>query len=66
MSIIGLIVSLIVLCLLWWACNRILAAFGVGDPIATVVRVVFVLIVVFWLLQAFGVLGGSMNLRPRL
>lgn len=57
MSILGLLVALIVLCLLYWAVMRILAAFGVGEPIATVVQVILVLLVVFWLLGQFGVVG---------
>ena len=59
---ITLLVSLVVICLLWWAVTRILAAFGVGDPIATVVKVVFVILVVFWLLSAVGV-APSLRLR---
>ena len=37
MSLIGILVALVVICLLFWAVNAILHAFGVGDPIATVV-----------------------------
>jgi uncharacterized membrane protein YwzB len=58
MSLIGLLVALVVICLVWWAVTAILRAFGVGDPIATLVRVVFVVIVVIWLLGAFGLTGG--------
>lgn len=54
MSLIGLLVALIVICLLFWAVNAVLRAFGVGDPIATLVKVVFVVIVVLWLLGALG------------
>jgi type IV secretory pathway TrbL component len=54
MSLIGLLVALVVICLLWWAITRIMAAFGLGDPIATIVKVVFVVAVVLWLLSAFG------------
>lgn len=64
MTLIGLLVALIVIALLYWAVMSILGAFGVGDPIATVVRVLFVLIVVLWLLSWFGVLGGTV-LRVR-
>lgn len=60
MSILGLLVALVVICLLWWGITRILAAFGVGDPIATVVKVLFVILVVLWLLNAFGIVGGPM------
>jgi len=58
MSILGLLVALVVICLLWWAVNAILRAFGMGDPIATIVKVVFVILVVLWLLNAFGIVGG--------
>lgn len=58
MTIVGLLVALIVVCLLVWACRSILAAFSIGDPIATVVQVILVLLVIFWLLSQFGVVGG--------
>jgi hypothetical protein len=57
MSLLGLLIGLIVICVLYWAVMRILAAFGVGEPISTVVQVILVLIVVFWLLGQFGVIG---------
>ena len=63
MSLIGLLVALVVVCLLFWAINAILHAFGVGDPIATVVKVVFVVIVVLWLISALGF--GVPGLRIR-
>ena len=63
MSIIGLLVALVIVCLLWWGVTRILAAFGVGDPIATVVKVVFVVLVVLWLVSALGFGGGLPRLR---
>lgn len=63
MSIIGLLVALVLICLLWWAVTAILAAFGVGDPIATIVKVVFVVLVVLWLLSAVGVSTGLPRLR---
>ena len=63
MSLIGLLVALVVICLLFWAVTRILAAFGVGDPIATVVKVVFVVIVVLWLVSALGFGTGLPRLR---
>lgn len=62
MSLITLLVVLIVACLVVWAARAILAAFGVGDPIRTVVYVVIVLLVVLWAVsQLTGV--GSLNLR---
>ncbi len=63
MTLIGLLVALIVVCLLYWACQAILKAFGVGDPIATIVKVVFVIIVVLWLVSAFGGVNLGIPLR---
>ncbi len=54
MSLIGLLVALVVICLVFWAITAILRAFGIGDPIATLVKVVFVIIVVLWALSAVG------------
>jgi hypothetical protein len=54
MNLIGLLVGLIILCLVFWCIRTLLAAFGVGEPISTVVMVVFVIIVVLWLLQFIG------------
>ncbi len=64
MSLIGLLVALVIICAVFWACRAILKAFSIGDPIATVVQVILVLIVLVWLLNAFGVAGGpSIRLR---
>jgi hypothetical protein len=63
MSIIGLLVALVIVCLLFWAVNAVLGAFGVGDPIATIVKVVFVVIVVLWLISALGYGTGIPRLR---
>jgi hypothetical protein len=62
-TIIGLLIALVVICLLFWAITAILGAFGVGDPIATVVKVIFVVIVVLWLVSAFGYGTGLPRLR---
>jgi len=64
-SILGILVYLIVIALLFWAVNAILGAFGVGDPIATVVKVVFVVLVVLWLVSALGMGAGLPSLRLR-
>ena len=63
MSLVGLLVALIVIGLVWWAITKILRAFGIGDPIATLVQVLFVIAVVLWLLSAVGVLGSVIRLR---
>ena len=63
MSLVGLLVALIVIGLVWWAITKILRAFSIGDPIATLVQVLFVIAVVLWLLSAVGVLGSVIRLR---
>lgn len=62
MSILGLLVALVIICLVYWAIVSILRAFGLGDPIATLVKVVFVIVIVLWLLSAFG-FGTGVHLR---
>lgn len=54
MSLIGLLVALIIICLLYWAVQAILRAFGIGEPVSTVVKVAFVIIIVLWLLGQVG------------
>lgn len=65
MSILSLLVALVIICLLYWAVMKILAAFGIGDPIATLVKVVFVILVILWLLSTFGFIGGLGTIRLR-
>jgi uncharacterized membrane protein YwzB len=62
MSLISLLVGLLVLCLAWWAVNAILRAFGMADPIATVVKVAFVVFVILWIVSNLGY-GPSLRLR---
>jgi hypothetical protein len=58
MSLIGILIVLLVFCIVIWAARALMAAFGIGDPIATVVYVLLVLVMLLWLLQQFGVVGG--------
>ena len=51
MTLIGFVVALLIIALLFWAVQQILAVLHVGEPIATIVKVVFVLLVAVWLLQ---------------
>jgi len=37
----------------------LLGAFGIGDPIATVIYVLVVLIALLFVLQSFGIFGGG-------
>ena len=57
MSLFSLLIALVLVCLIFWACRALLAAFGIGDPMATVVYVILVVLVILWLVQALG--GGS-------
>lgn len=59
---IGLLIALIVVCLAWWAATALMRAFSVGDPIATVVKVVFVVLVILWLVSFLGY-GSVMRLK---
>ena len=63
MSLLSLLVALIVVGLVWWAVTAILRAFGIGDPIATLVRVLFVIVVVLWLLGLVTGIGPVVRLR---
>jgi len=62
MSLVGLLVALIVLCLAWWVGEKIPAAFGIKDPIATLIQVVIVILAVVFLV---GMLGYGPGLRLR-
>ncbi len=64
MSIIGLLVLLLVFCLLLWCARALMSAFGIGDPIATIVYVIFVLVFVLFVIQQLGLIGGpALHLR---
>lgn len=58
--LIYVVVALIVLGLLWWAVTRLSAAFGIPEPIKTVIIVLLVIICVIAILYA---LLGNMPLR---
>ena len=64
MNIIGLLLTLIVIGLIFWAVRALMGAFGIGDPIATVVYVILVVFVVLWLIQTLGYVNlGHIELR---
>jgi len=63
MSIISLLVALILIGLLFWGVRAISAAFGIPQPIVTVLYVVLVILVVVWLLQQLGGLSGGPVIR---
>jgi hypothetical protein len=63
-NIIGLLLTLIVIGLIFWAVRALMGAFGIGDPIATVVYVILVVFVVLWLIQTLGYVNlGHIELR---
>jgi len=58
MSLVGLLIALLIGCIVLWAARALMSAFGVGDPIATVVYVVLVLILLLYIIQQLGYIGG--------
>ncbi len=62
MSLLGLLVALIVICVFAWAAKSIMDVFAVPPQIKTVVLVLFVLFVVLWLAQSIGSLP-NLHLR---
>ena len=63
MSIIGLLVALVLLCLVLWAAQKLIAAFGIQDPIRTVIWVVVVILAVLIVLGYVGGPGLHLPLR---
>lgn len=59
MDLVSLLVGLVIICLVFWAVRALMAAFGIGEPIATVVNVILVVLVIVWLL---GSLTGTVHL----
>ena len=55
MSLVALLVLLLVACVVIWAARSLMSAFGIGDPIATVIYVVLVLVFLVLLAQGLGV-----------
>ncbi len=62
MSLIGLVITLVVVGVLLWLLNNYVP---MDAKIKTILNVVVVIAVVIWLLQAFGVLGSLRDLRIR-
>jgi hypothetical protein len=53
MTLIGLIVTLIVVGLILWAVRSLLPALSIPEPISTIIWVITVVLIVLWLLQRF-------------
>jgi hypothetical protein len=58
MNLIGLLVLLLIVCVVIWAARSLMAAFGIGDPIRTVIYVIIVIILLIALLQFVGYPSG--------
>jgi hypothetical protein len=62
MSLIGLVLTLVVVGVLLWLLNNYIPMDG---KIKRILNVVVVIVVVIWLLQAFGLIGSLQNIRIR-
>jgi len=62
MSLIGLVFTLVVVGVLLWLLNNYVP---MDSKIKTIINAVVVIVVVVWLLQAFGVLGSLRDVRIR-
>jgi hypothetical protein len=65
MTLIGLIITLLVVGVILWLINTQLAPY-VAPPIVKIINIVVVIVVVLWLLQAFGLLNGNDVLNTRI
>lgn len=54
MSLLGLLVLILVFCVVIWAARALLTAFGIGEPLSTVIYVALVIILLLTFLQAVG------------
>jgi len=63
-DLISLLILLIVIGVVFWASKKIMAAFGIGEPINTVVIVLLVIVCLVAVLNFFGY-GGPLQLRHR-
>ena len=62
LSLVNLIVLIIVIGVVLWAVQRLMVAFGIGDPIRTVIYVLLVLAILIVVLEFFG-LASPLRLR---
>jgi hypothetical protein len=62
MSLIGLVLTLVVVGVLLWLLNNYVP---MDAKIRSIINIVVVIVVVIWLLQAFGVLGSLQGIRIR-
>jgi hypothetical protein len=62
MSLVGLVLTLVVVGVLLWLLNNYVP---MDSKIKTIVNVVVVIVVVVWLLQQFGLIGSLNEIRLR-
>lgn len=60
--LISLLVFLILIGLAFWVINMLSGAFGIPQPIVTVLYVVLVVFVVIYLLQVLGLAGSGVSM----
>jgi hypothetical protein len=62
MSLIGLLLTLVVVGVLLWLLNNYVPMDG---KIRSIINAVVVIVVIIWLLQSFGVIGSLQDIRIR-
>ena len=62
MSLIGVVITLVVVGVLLWLLNTYVP---MDAKIKNIINVLVVIVVVIWILQAFGVLGSLQNIQIR-
>jgi len=62
MSLIGIVLTLVVVGVLLWLLNNYVPMDG---KIKSIINVLVVIVVVIWVLQAVGLLGSLQNIRIR-
>ena len=54
MNLLALLVLVFVFCIIYWAANKLMAAFGIGEPVHTIVIIVLVGLFLLALAGLFG------------
>ena len=57
-AIIGLILTCIVIGVIWWACQQLLALIPLAEPFATMVRILLVVLLVVFVIYFITILLG--------
>lgn len=62
-TLIGIIFACIILGLVWWACQQLLALIPLGEPFATIVRVLMVILVALIAMYIIAMLLGMAGIH---